>query len=54
MTATATYNASSITVLEGLEPGRGGRGHEFISRGQIVEVISEPVPAPQPLEGASG
>jgi DNA gyrase subunit A len=31
--------------------GRGGRGHEFISRGQIVEVVSEPVPAPQPLEG---
>ncbi|HYO07866.1 MAG TPA: DNA topoisomerase (ATP-hydrolyzing) [Tepidisphaeraceae bacterium] len=29
--------------------GRGGRGHEFVSRGQIVEVIHEPVPAPQPL-----
>ncbi len=29
--------------------GRGGRGHEFVSRGQIVEVLHEPVPAPQPL-----
>jgi DNA gyrase subunit A len=31
--------------------GRGGRGHEFVSRGQIVEVIHQPVPAPKPLEG---
>jgi DNA gyrase subunit A len=29
--------------------GRGGRGNEFVSRGQIVEVIYEPVPAPAPL-----
>jgi DNA gyrase subunit A len=29
--------------------GRGGRGHEFVSRGQIVEVLYNPVPAPQPL-----
>jgi DNA gyrase subunit A len=29
--------------------GRGGRGHEFVSRGQIVEVIYEPVAAPAPL-----
>ena len=29
--------------------GRGGRGHEFVSRGQIVEVIYQPVTAPQPL-----
>ena len=29
--------------------GRGGLGHEFVSRGQIVEVIQEPVGAPQPL-----
>ncbi len=29
--------------------GRGGTGHEFVSRGQIVEVVHEPVPAPQPL-----
>ncbi len=29
--------------------GRGGRGHEFVSRGQIVEVVYEPVPAPAPL-----
>jgi len=29
--------------------GRGGRGHEFVSRGQVIEVILEPVPAPQPL-----
>jgi len=29
--------------------GRGGKGHEFVSRGQIVEVVHEPVPAPQPL-----
>jgi DNA gyrase subunit A len=26
--------------------GRGGRGHEFVSRGQIVEVMYEPVKAP--------
>jgi DNA gyrase subunit A len=32
--------------------GRGGKGHEFVSRGQIVEVIYEPVPAPAPLEPA--
>jgi DNA gyrase subunit A len=31
--------------------GRGGRGHEFVSRGQIVEVIYEPVKAPTPLGG---
>jgi DNA gyrase subunit A len=30
--------------------GRGGRGHEFVSRGQIVEVMYEPVKAPKPLE----
>ena len=29
----------------------GGRGHEFVSRGQIVEVVYEPVAAPAPLEG---
>ena len=29
--------------------GRGGRGHEFVSRGQIVEVIYQPVAAPAPL-----
>ncbi len=29
--------------------GRGGRGHEFVSRGQIVEVIYQPVAAPKPL-----
>jgi DNA gyrase subunit A len=34
--------------------GRGGKGHEFVSRGQIVEVIYEPVAAPAPLEGAKG
>jgi DNA gyrase/topoisomerase IV subunit A len=31
--------------------GRGGRGHEFVSRGQIVEVIYEPVKAPTTLGG---
>jgi DNA gyrase subunit A len=30
--------------------GRGGRGHEFVSRGQIVEVLYAPVGAPAPLE----
>ncbi|MEZ0265578.1 MAG: DNA topoisomerase (ATP-hydrolyzing) subunit A [Phycisphaerae bacterium] len=29
--------------------GRGGKGHEFVSRGQIVEVIHNPVTAPAPL-----
>jgi DNA gyrase subunit A len=29
--------------------GRGGKGHEFVSRGQVVEVLIESVPAPQPL-----
>jgi len=29
--------------------GRGGKGHEFVSRGQIVEVIHEPVKPPAPL-----
>jgi DNA gyrase subunit A len=29
--------------------GRGGRGHEFVSRGQIVEVIHTPVGAPPAL-----
>ena len=29
--------------------GRGGRGHEFVSRGQIVEVIYEPVKGPVAL-----
>jgi hypothetical protein len=32
--------------------GRGGRGHEFVSRGQIVEVIYENVVAPAPLEAS--
>ncbi len=27
--------------------GRGGKGHEFVSRGQVVEVLIEPVGAPQ-------
>ncbi|HEX8914738.1 MAG TPA: DNA topoisomerase (ATP-hydrolyzing) [Humisphaera sp.] len=31
--------------------GRGGLGHEFVSRGQIVEVIHEPVPGPAELTG---
>ena len=31
--------------------GRGGKGHEFVSRGQIVEVIHNPIGAPAPLEG---
>jgi DNA gyrase subunit A len=31
--------------------GRGGRGNEFVSRGQIVEVMYEPVKAPPALEG---
>jgi DNA gyrase subunit A len=29
--------------------GRGGKGHEFVSRGQIVEVLHEPVAAPAAL-----
>jgi DNA gyrase subunit A len=32
--------------------GRGGKGNEFVSRGQIVEVLHNPVVAPAPLEGA--
>jgi DNA gyrase subunit A len=32
--------------------GRGGRGHEFVSRGQIVEVIHNSVPAPAVLPEA--
>jgi DNA gyrase subunit A len=32
--------------------GRGGKGHEFVSRGQIIEVLHEPVAAPPPLEGS--
>jgi DNA gyrase subunit A len=31
--------------------GRGGHGHEFVSRGQIAEVLSSPIGAPAPLEG---
>ena len=30
--------------------GRGGKGHEFVSRGQIVEVMQDPVPAPEALK----
>jgi DNA gyrase subunit A len=30
--------------------GRGGKGHEFVSRGQIVEVMYDKVAAPVPLE----
>jgi DNA gyrase subunit A len=33
--------------------GRGGLGHEFVSRGQIVEVVMEPVAAPAALVGKS-
>jgi DNA gyrase subunit A len=29
--------------------GRGGKGHEFVSRGQVVEVVYNPVAAPAPL-----
>jgi DNA gyrase subunit A len=29
--------------------GRGGKGHEFVSRGQIVEVVYTPISAPAPL-----
>jgi DNA gyrase subunit A len=28
---------------------RGGKGHEFVSRGQVVEVMPNPVPPPPPL-----
>jgi DNA gyrase/topoisomerase IV subunit A len=28
---------------------RGGKGHEFVSRGQVVEVLHDPVLAPAPL-----
>jgi DNA gyrase subunit A len=28
---------------------RGGKGHEFVSRGQVVEVLHDPVPAPAAL-----
>ncbi len=31
--------------------GRGGKGNEFVSRGQVVEVLHEPVAAPAVLEG---
>jgi DNA gyrase subunit A len=31
---------------------RGGRGREIIKRGQLVEVVHEPPPAPAPLEQA--
>ena len=31
--------------------GRGGKGHEFVSRGQVAEIMYEPVPAPSPLDG---
>ena len=31
--------------------GRGGKGHEFVSRGQVEEIVYEAVPAPAPLEG---
>jgi DNA gyrase/topoisomerase IV subunit A len=31
--------------------GRGGKGHEFVSRGQITEIVFAPVAAPAPLEG---
>ncbi len=29
--------------------GRGGKGHEFVSRGQVTEVLRDPVAAPQVL-----
>ena len=29
--------------------GRAGRGHEFVSRGQIVEVLLQPIATPVPL-----
>ncbi|HEX8324578.1 MAG TPA: DNA gyrase subunit A, partial [Tepidisphaeraceae bacterium] len=32
--------------------GRGGRGHEFVSRGQIVEVLQNPVTAPEAVPAA--
>jgi DNA gyrase subunit A len=28
---------------------RGGKGHEFVSRGQVVEVLPQPIPPPQAL-----
>ena len=34
--------------------GRGGKGHEFVSRGQIVEVIHQPVAVPAALNGKTG
>ncbi len=29
---------------------RGGKGHEFVSRGQVVEVLYDPIPIPRNLE----
>lgn len=33
--------------------GRGGKGHEFVSRGKIVEVLPNAASAPAALEGKS-
>ncbi|MCC6214863.1 MAG: DNA topoisomerase 4 subunit A [Polyangiaceae bacterium] len=33
--------------------GRGGKGHEVMSRGQLVRWVQEPPPAPAPLEAES-
>jgi DNA gyrase subunit A len=31
--------------------GRGGKGHEFVSRGQVVEIVATPVTMPAALDG---
>ncbi|MDB5294735.1 MAG: gyrA 1, partial [Phycisphaerales bacterium] len=59
MTATSDRDTLTVKTSMGGEQrlntgrykvtGRGGVGHEFVSRGQIVEVVTEPVPAPPAL-----
>jgi DNA gyrase subunit A len=34
--------------------GRGGKGHEVVSRGTLTEVVHEPPPAPVPFEPEGG
>lgn len=47
--ATSLGGEQRVNTARYKRTGRGGKGHEVMSRGQLVAVVAEPVAAPAPL-----